>query len=143
MGYPAMEDRALLLLLRGVHRHIGLLEQLLSRAPVLGIKRNTDTGLYLMLHAVDLACFGDAQSDSYGEGRDVRFLPNFEHQEEKLISAATADRVATPNEGLQSLTNHLKDSVADIVPVRIVHSLELVEVDEHHCQSPRMPLCLR
>ena len=53
-----------------------------------------------------------------------------------------ADRVAPPNDGLQSLPHSLQDLVADIVPVRIVNTLELVEVDEHHRQAPRMPLRL-
>ena len=71
MGYPAMEDRALLLLLRDVHRHNGLLAHRLSREPVLGIKRTTDTGLSLYITSIEFAWCGEVPVESAGTGRHV------------------------------------------------------------------------
>jgi hypothetical protein len=50
---------------------------------------------------------------------------NFQHQDWKLVAAASADRVAFANAGL-SLRHLLQHAIADIMPVRVIDALELV-----------------
>ena len=66
-----------------------------------------------------------------------------EHQEEELVAAAAAHRVAGADHPLESLRHHLQHPVARVVPVRVVDGLEAVEIDEHHREPPGVPLGLR
>ena len=53
----------------------------------------------------------------------------------KLIAAETGDEVIRPDGRFDDLGHVHQQSVAQKVTKRIVHSLEAVEIDEHHHQK--------
>ena len=73
----------------------------------------------------------------------LEFVLDFQHQEEELVTATAAYRVATSHDDLQTLRNLLQYPVAGFMPVRIVDALELIKVDKHNRQAPIVALRLR
>jgi ABC-type Fe3+-hydroxamate transport system substrate-binding protein len=74
--------------------------------------------------------------DLLGEGDDALVVLGLEHQEQKLVATSSADGVSGPNDRSQPLRHRRQHPVADVVPVRVVDDLEVVEIDEEDGEPP-------
>ena len=120
--------------LRVVHRDVGVAQQLLG--VVAGLReRDADAGGHQQFVAVDQErqpeCIGHGGRDLLGllERRDAL------EQHRELIAAEPGDRVGRPRALDEPLRGGLQQPVADVVAERIVHVLEVVEVD-HQDRQP-------
>ena len=75
--------------------------------------------------------------------RDCGFIPDFQCQVQKLVPAMATDGVVAARSALEPARNGHQDLVACVMSLRIVDSLEIVQVHEHDRQMSTMPLGLR
>src|SRR5579859_5395669 len=78
---------------------------------------------------------GDVLAEAFGHATSIVFA-GLRQQEYELLAAKATGEVVTAEMATQCIANHPQDTVADQVPIRIVHSLEMVDV--HQCHSERL-----
>ena len=57
---------------------------------------------------------------------------------DKFVSPQTTDEVRVPNAGGKALGDGFEQFIADRVAQRVVDGLEVVQIDEHHCELPSL-----
>ena len=119
-------------LLGVVHRRVGVADQRLGVAAVVGEHADADRGRdgeLALLHRHRLRQLVD---DLLRHLRDVRGALHLGQHHHELVAADAADGVADAQLLHQAQRHFLQQHVADGVAERVVDGLEAVEVDEHH-----------
>jgi aconitase B len=75
----------------------------------------------------------------FGE-RDARVEHGARQQEHELLAAVSAGPVDLPHLGAQDARELLEHCVAGLVAVRVVHTLESIEIDHHAGERLVQPL---
>ncbi len=120
--------------LRVVHRDVGVAQHVLG--VVAGLReRDADAGGHQQLVAVDRERL--PESVGHRGGDLLRLLERRDalEQHRELVAAEPRDRVGRARALHQPLRGGLQQPVADVVPERVVHVLEVVEVD-HQDRQP-------
>ena len=74
--------------------------------------------------------------DAFGDRRHVRGIGDLLHENRKLVSAKTRDRVGRADTPVQPAGHRHQQLIADHVPEAIVDRLELVDIHEEHRDRP-------
>ena len=119
-------------LLREVHRDVGAAEQRVDVLAVLGEERDADARLGLEHELVDLERLPQRLREHLGELDGSGRVGDARQEHAELVAAEPGDRVALAESALQPRPERAEQEVAALVPERVVHVLEAVEVDEHH-----------
>ena len=125
-----------------VHRHVGVLEQLLGAVGVAGEDRDADAGLDVELGARDGERLGEPGRELVG-GLARRALGALArevgHQQHELVAAAAREQPRLALGAAQAPGHAPQQPVAGRVPERVVDELEVVEVDQdqrHRAVAP-------
>ena len=121
-----------------VERQIGVADQLVGARAVGRAHGDADAGADHDLRAVEIEGRAHALDDAQRQhGRIRRLDDGLQHRE--LVSAHARDRVRLPDQHAQAFRHHLEELVAGGMAQRVVHGLEVVEVeqvDRHHLAAP-------
>ena len=118
-----------------VHGGVGVAQQRVGVAPVLGVERDADAGGDVEALALDQAGLGDGGRTASSRDRfGVLGLVDLE-QDGELVAAEAAHQVAVAHGAAQPAGERLQHAVADGVAERVVDHLEAVEVEEEHRQA--------
>ena len=119
--------------LRVVHRRIGVKHQLALGFTVVGIERDTNAKGYHQFIGIQIEWAIDSANQRVGQrGRIIRTFSFC--QQNKLITTDTGKGELTLQGREQALRHGDKQSVTDIMAVRIVDGFKPVEIHEHQCK---------
>ena len=119
-------------LLRVVHGRVGVADQRLGVAPVVGKDADADRGRDHQLALLDERGIRQLLDHLLRHAGDVRGALDLGQHHHELVAADAADAVADAQLLHQALRHFLEQRVAHAVSERVVDGLEAVEVDEHH-----------
>ena len=125
--------------LGAVERQVGVADQLVGALPVRRADGDADAGADHHLRAVEIVGRAHRLDDAQRQHGGIRRLRDGDLQDRELVSAHARDRVRLPHQGAQALRHHLQQLVAGGMAERVVHGLEVVEieqVDRHHLAAP-------
>ena len=117
-------------ILHGIHRGVGMAEEIFSGKAVLGKDRDADAEGQADLSAADLDGMGGAANDLFGAAFNVSQGAEFGHHDDELVSAHSCDGVGFANGREQALPYGREKYVAVGMAKRIVDLLEKVDVYE-------------
>ena len=69
------------------------------------------------------------------------FLVSIRHRDKKLFAAVTAGEIDAADRISHSVGDILNDLIADIVPVRVVDGLEVIDIEDHQRKRAAGPEC--
>ena len=118
--------------LGAVERHVGILEQFVRLAAVVGGKRDADRGVGDHDMAAQIVGQADGIADAARQRRGVDRFPDAGLDDGELVAADARDQVVLAEAGRQPGGHRLQQLVADGMAERIVDALELVEVEVEH-----------
>ena len=116
--------------LRGIHRDVGVPEQVLARRAVGTAQRVADARAHDRRGVVELDRLDDPLEEAVADQRDVARTVDVLEQDRELVAAEPARGVARPDDRPDAVGNDPERAVALRVPEPIVQVLEVVEVDE-------------
>ena len=116
--------------LRGLARDIGLCDQLVRAEPLVADRRDANAALQIE-HAVLLDVLHAAHELEHLGSDRLRVLPaDVLEQHDEFVAAKACDEVLRAHPVADLLRRELQQIVAGHVTARVVHVLELIEVDE-------------
>jgi hypothetical protein len=104
--------------------------------PVIRGDRNADARIGEELVAAGLIRFPDSLVDSRYEVDDVDRTCNRGLNDRELVAAQPGDDIGLAQAGTQASGHEFQQLVSDGVPERIVHRLELIEIEVKHRYAP-------
>ncbi len=119
-------------LLRAVHRGVHVRDERLGVLAVAGVEPDPDGRLDEELALLDQEGLGQDLQDLARHRGGVGLARDPVQQEEKLVSADARHRVIRPDAAPETVGGLDEKLVAGRVAERVVHALEMVEVEEHH-----------
>ena len=125
--------------LGAVERQVGVADQLVGARAVRRADGDADAGADDDLRAVEIVGRAHGLDDAQRQHGGIRRLGDGDLQDRELVAAHARDRVRLPDQGAQALRHHLQELVAGGMAERVVHGLEVVEieqVDRHHLAAP-------
>ena len=121
-------------LLGAVHRRVGRAKQHFRVVAVRRERGDADARRHHDFLAADDRRGGEAIDDLLRNERRIVGLRQVGQHDGELIAADARDRVAITQRGLQALCRLLQELVSRGVTLRVVHQLEVIEVDEQHAE---------
>ena len=122
--------------LGGVHREVGVLDQLIEFGAVLRRQRDADAGIGREMMAETVVRLPDRLVNPRDEFHDVGAVADTGPDHRKFIASQPGDQVGWFEAVLDAGGHGLQQFVADMVPERIVDTLELVDVDVEQGERP-------
>ena len=119
-----------------IQGQVGTFQQLIGFQSVLRCER------YAYTDANDNLMFGDLEwlrehlDNALGEPDCVERRLNRGLQDGEFVTAQPGNRVSLPQAIRQAFGDGLQQSVADVMPERVVHRLELIEIEKVERQQP-------
>jgi hypothetical protein len=124
-----------------VHGDVGLLQQAVEIVAILGKHGDADAAGRIQHVAVDFCRFAHVGEDLFGDPLDRFRVRDVVQQQDELVAPLTTDRVGLAH-AVGQTRNHLQQQlVACGVSQRVVHPLELVQIEEQ--QGDPGPRALR
>ena len=115
--------------LGGVHREVGVLDQLVEFGAVLRRQRDADAGVGREMMAEALIGLPDRLVDAGHEFLDVGAAADRGLDHREFVAAEAGDQVARLDAVLEAGRDRLQKLVADMMSERVVDALEFVDVD--------------
>jgi hypothetical protein len=126
-----LEDRpARVGVLGRVHRHVGVAQQLVGRAPVMGPERDADAAFDVDRHAVELERVFERRPQPGGDRHGVLEAGRARQEDRELVSAEAGELVAVAQHRAHAPGGLAQEGVAVVVAQRVVDVLEAIEVDQ-------------
>ena len=118
--------------LGAVERQVGVPDQLVGGEAVRGPHGDADAGADHHLLPIDGVGRAHRLDDAQRQRRGIGRLADRHLQHRELVAAHARDGVGFPHQLLQALCHHLQELVAGGMAERVVHGLEVVEVEQVH-----------
>ena len=117
--------------LGGIHRLVGVSEQVFHPGGIVGIQRDTDAGRNIGYFFFQAEGVGQALPDALGDPPDIAGVIQFRQDDDEFVPAQARHGVGFAHAVADASRRLFQQQVAHVVPERVVDLLELVEVDEH------------
>jgi hypothetical protein len=121
-------------LLGGVHRNVGVADEILTPRPASGVEGDADARTDAQLAARDPDRLGERAQEASRDRACLRLVGPVEEDGE-LVSSEPRQRVAGAKLRVEPLGDDLEQLVAGVVAEAVVHLLEAVEVDQQDCEN--------
>ena len=128
-------EAALAVALRGVHRDVGVLHQL-GRVDGAVVPGNTDARVHDHRHAFEHDRIAERDENTVGDVAHLELVRRVRQQHRELVATEAGRGVVGPHAGVDPRRDLGQQCVAGGVAHRVVHRLEVVEVDEQHRHPP-------
>src|SRR6185295_5981029 len=115
--------------LGGVHRKVGVLDQLVEFGSVLRRKRDADAGVGRKMMSEASIRLAYRLVNTGHEFLDVGAAADCGLNHRKFVAAEAGDEIARLDAILEAGRNRLQKFIADMVSERVVDALEFVDVD--------------
>src|ERR1700688_1001732 len=125
--------------LGGIHRQVGVPEQLLGRLVANLVSRNSDACLEGESRCPDAKGPFHALEEAVGHTTGIRPQRSALQQNAESIAPEPGDGVCLSKGLLKAGCQHPKKTVSDSVTMEIVHALKTVEIDEQHGERSTAP----
>ena len=107
-----------------------MLEQGVDLGAVVRVKRNADAGRQVELMAVDDHRLGERGEHAVGHERGFLHVRQARQQHDELVAAQTGEQILVAHAARQPARRQREHAVAGRVAERVVHGLEVVEVEK-------------
>jgi len=115
--------------LGGIHRQIGILDELIQIGAVLRSQRNAYAGIGRELVTEALIGLPNRVMNSRHKFHDIGDISNSGLNHRKLVATQTCDEISVSDAAPDAGSHGLQQLVADMMSERVVDALELVDVD--------------
>ena len=115
--------------LGAIERGVGAGEKLLGVLTVLRGERDADARIRMQPAAEHIVRPADVLHEPPREVVGHILAVDADLQDRELVAAEASDDVAGAQAGFEAVGHALQKAVADLVPVAVVHLLEVVEID--------------
>ena len=119
-------------ILRPVEREVGVLEQPGRIAAVIGEQRDADAGSSTHGPLVELEGRGEHIKKFACEGRGIGRRLQADLDDSKFVAAKPGESIALADHALQPVGQGAQELVSCRMAERVVHILEVIEIDDHH-----------
>ncbi len=120
--------------LGGVHREVGVLDQLVELGAVFGRDRDADAGVGRKMVAEALIGLAYRLVNAGHEFLDLGAAADRGLDHRKFVAAETGDEIARLGAILEAGRDRLQKFIADVVSERVVDAFEFVDVDIEQCE---------
>ena len=127
---PEVAIGAAPVLLCAVECQVRAADELIGLVAIRGADGDADARADDHLLVVDVVGRADRLDDAQRQGGGIRWLADADLENGELVSAHAGDRVRLPHQPPQTPRHQLQELVAGCMAERIVHALEVVEIDE-------------
>ncbi len=119
-----------------VHRRVRVLEQRVAIGAVVGIEGEAEAAAYVDLVRLDLEGAPHFVEDLARDVLRRAFVGQVLEHDHELVARDAREHVAFAQRPTDAPRELLQERVAHAVAERVVHVLEVVEVEEHHRHAP-------
>ena len=122
--------------LGGIHRQIGILDELIQIGAVPRSQRNADAGIGRELVTEALIGLPNCVMNSCHEFHDIADISNSRLNDRKLVATQPCDKIGVSDTAPDAGSHGLQQLIADMMSERVVDTLELVDVDIEQSELP-------
>ncbi|OWK24720.1 hypothetical protein AJ87_18385 [Rhizobium yanglingense] len=121
--------------LGAVKRHIGVLQEMIEVVTVSGCNRNSHTRANDDLMAADIIGLCDCRNEVGGESDAIGRLIGRNLHYRKFVTPQACDTVCRPHTCPDPVGHRLQKSISNWVTERVVHFLEVIEIETENCEG--------